>query len=143
MSANCLSKIFLMLPKTAILRIARPTDNLADVVRMYVDGLGFAVLGEFYNHNKFDGVILGHPQHAYHLEFTHHACTTVGRVPTEDNLLVFYINDYQLWFACCEKMLRAGFNAVVSYNPYWDTDGCTFEDVDGYRVVLQHGDWTA
>jgi len=31
----------------AHLRIARPTDRLAEVERFYVDGLGFEVLGRF------------------------------------------------------------------------------------------------
>ena len=29
-----------------------------------------------------------------------------------------------------------GFAAVKSFNPYWDQCGKTFEDPDGYRVVL-------
>jgi hypothetical protein len=39
-------------------------------------------------------------------------------------------------------MVAAGFRGVPSYNPYWDGHGRTFEDLDGYRVVLQHSDWT-
>lgn len=35
----------------------------------------------------------------------------------------------------------AGFIAVRSYNSYWDAAGRTFEDADGYRVVLQNADW--
>jgi hypothetical protein len=38
-------------------------------------------------------------------------------------------------------MRAAGFPPVPSFNPYWDRDGLTFEDPDGYRVVLQHGAW--
>ncbi len=36
-----------MIPRSAKLRIARPTDDLAASTQMYVDGLGFALLGEF------------------------------------------------------------------------------------------------
>ncbi len=35
-------------------------------------------------------------------------------------------------------MQEAGFSLVPSYNPYWDRTGKTFEDIDGYRVVLQN-----
>lgn len=28
-----------------------------------------------------------------------------------------------------------------SFNPYWDRLGVTFEDPDGYRVVLQRDAW--
>jgi len=130
-----------MIPKSAILRIARPTDNLAKVSDMYVKGLGFSLLGTFEGHNGFDGSIIGHAHHNYHLEFTHHKGTTVGRAPTLDNLLVFYFTDNGDWENCCKQMLDAGFQRVESYNDYWDVDGVTFEDIDGYRVVLQNQEW--
>ena len=40
-------------------------------------------------------------------------------------------------------MLQAGFKLVESYNNYWDINGNTFEDADGYRVVLQNREWEA
>ncbi|CAM3869093.1 hypothetical protein [Parendozoicomonas haliclonae] len=78
-----------MIPKTAKLRVARPTDNLAKATEMYVNGLGFKLLGSFEDHNGFDGSIIGHEQHNYHFEFTHHKGKTVGRAPTQDNLWYF------------------------------------------------------
>jgi hypothetical protein len=124
-------------------RVARPTDNLNDIARMYEDGLGFTRLGYFDDHQGFDGVMLGHPKAPYHLEFTHHRGTIVGRAPTQDNLLVFYYPDQKDWEKACSRMVSAGFEKVVSYNPYWDKLGATFEDLDGYRVVLQNSEWTA
>jgi prolyl oligopeptidase len=38
-------------------------------------------------------------------------------------------------------MLGAGFSSVDSFNPYWDRLGRTFEDRDGYRVVIQRELW--
>jgi hypothetical protein len=38
-------------------------------------------------------------------------------------------------------MLAAGFERVIAFNPYWDAAGRTFVDRDGYRIVLQQGDW--
>ena len=125
-----------------ILRIARPTDNLTAIAAMYATGLDFVVLTEFCDHDGFDGVILGHPQHPYHLEFTTHREHQVGRAPTKDHLLVFYIPDPDEWEARCACMLAAGFVRVPSYNPYWEVQGQTFEDLDGYRVVLQNTAWT-
>lgn len=130
-----------MIPKTAKLRVARPTDNLAAITEMYVNGLGFKLLGSFEGHNGFDGSIIGHEQHNYHLEFTHHRGTKVSKAPTQDNLLVFYFTDAALWHASCQQMLKAGFESVASYNDYWDVMGKTFEDLDGYRVVLQNREW--
>ena len=126
----------------AHLRIARPTDDLAAVVTFYRDGLGLDVLYEFRDHEGFDGVMLGRSGTAYHLEFTSRAGHRVGRAPTSDNLLVFYLPDQAEWEASCARMLAAGFQRVPSYNPYWDVHGRTFEDLDGYRVVLQNAAWT-
>ncbi|WP_337264668.1 MULTISPECIES: VOC family protein [unclassified Serratia (in: enterobacteria)] len=125
----------------AVLRIARPTDRLQEIAQMYCRGLGFARLGEFEDHQGFDGIILGHPQHAYHLEFTHHRGVLVGQAPTQDNLLVFYLPDLAQWQERCKQMLAAGFQRVPAYNPYWDINGQTFADLDGYRVVLQQRAW--
>lgn len=132
-----------MVSKSVKLRVARPTDNLQQITDMYVNGLGFTLLGSFSGHNGFDGSIIGHPQHNYHLEFTCHHGTQVGKAPTQDNLLVFYLPDRLEWYWCCERMLAAGFVQVEAYNDYWDVVGRTFEDVDGYRVVLQNREWTA
>jgi prolyl oligopeptidase len=40
-------------------------------------------------------------------------------------------------------MLAAGYRAVPASNPYWDRDGLTFEDPDGYRVVLENSGWSS
>lgn len=123
------------------LRVARPTDNLDLIVTMYRNGLGFETLGSFVDHEGFDGMMIGHTGWGYHLEFTHHRGQQAGRAPTKDNLLVFYIPDEVEWIARCDRMRQAGFVEVVSYNPYWDRRGKTFEDIDGYRVVIQNDHW--
>ena len=130
-----------MIKENTIMRVARPTNNLDDISRMYQQGLGFNVLGHFENHNGFDGIILGHSNHPYHLEFTHHRGTKVAGEPTSDNLLIFYIDDASDWKRACDEMASAGFNTVQSCNPYWDNVGNTFEDIDGYRIVLQNAAW--
>ena len=125
-----------------VLRVARPTDHLAAIAEMYATGLGFTVLTQFHDHEGFDGIILGHPQQPYHLEFTTQRGHQVGKAPTQDHLLVFYLPDRDEWEASCAWMFAAGFQRVPSYNPYWDVHGRTFEDLDGYRVVLQNAAWT-
>src|SRR2546429_8854439 len=69
------------------LRVARPSDNLPELIRFYRDGLGLEVLASFENHNGFDGVMLGRKGTPYHLEFTHHRGHKVGKAPSQDNLL--------------------------------------------------------
>ena len=125
----------------AQLRVARPTDRMEDVVRFYRDGLGLTVLGSFADHDGFDGVMLGHPGQQYHLEFTHKRGHLAGRAPSEDNLLVFYLPDHDEWERAVARMRDCGYLPVLSYNPYWDRQGKTFEDPDGYRVVLQQAEW--
>ena len=123
------------------LRIARPTDNLDLIVEMYRNGLGLSALVSFKDHQGFDGVMLGKNGLQYHFEFTHHHGHVAGKAPTQDNLLVFYMPDWAEWEMACIKMEAAGFRSVPSYNPYWDQDGRTFEDMDGYRVVLENSGW--
>ena len=123
------------------LRVARATDHLDEAVRFYSVGLGLQVIGSFHDHEGFDGVMLGHPGARYHLELTRKRGHTAGRAPNEDTLLVFYLPDAAAWEAAVHRMEAAGYTGVTAFNPYWDRDGRTFEDPDGYRVVLQRGDW--
>jgi catechol 2,3-dioxygenase-like lactoylglutathione lyase family enzyme len=129
--------------RQAHLRVARPSDDLSAIVRFYRDGLGFEVLTEFKDHDSFDGVMLGHKGAAYHLEFTKRYGHLAGRAPTEDNLLVFYLADAGEWAQAIARLESLGHKPVKAFNPYWDKRGRTFEDPDGYRVVLQNGSWAA
>lgn len=120
----------------APLRVARPTNDINALLPFYVDGLGFAELLRFGEHDGFDGVMLGLSQASYHLEFTTKKGHDAGRAPTQDNLLVFYLPDTTVFNAAVARMTAAGFPPVPAFNPYWDACGKTFEDPDGYRVVL-------
>jgi hypothetical protein len=139
------TKLLLKMPQLSIanahLRIARPTDNIEALKPFYIDGLGFEILYEFKDHDGFDGLMLGHPSATYHLELTTKHDHTVGKAPTQDNLLVFYLPEGPPWRSAVEQMEKGGWNAVKPFNSYWETNGRTFEDPDGYRVVLQNADW--
>ena len=128
--------------KQTVLRVARPTDHLEEVIRFYTEGIGLSILGSFEDQDGFDGVMLGLPGAAYHLEFTRKHGHSAGRAPTQDNLLVFYISDKQEWLNATERMAAAGYESVASFNPYWDRLGQTYEDPDGYRVVIQNESWS-
>ena len=125
-----------------MLRVARPTDNLDVVIHFYRDGLGLAILYRFENHQGFDGVMLGRKDASYHLEFTHAHGHRADHAPTADNLIVFYLPDRVEWEQTVRSMRNAGFQPVAAFNPFWDRDGVTFEDSDGYRVALQNAAWT-
>lgn len=124
-----------------ILRVARPTNDLERLVHFYGDGLGFEVLTRFSDHDGFDGVMLGRKGAPWHLEFTRAHDHDAPRAPSRDHLLVLYLPDRAEWEAAVERMRDAGYSPVVSFNPYWDRNGATFEDPDGYRVVLQNAAW--
>ena len=123
------------------LRVARPTDDIDPLLPFYCDGLGLSVLYRFNGHNGFDGVMLGAPSAPYHFEFTRAHGHSAGRAPTHDHLIVQYRPDREVWRAGIERFRAAGFEPVASFNPYWDIHGATFEDPDGYRLVLQNATW--
>lgn len=122
-------------------RVARPVSNLSRSATMYQVGLGFVRVGQFDDHDGFDGVMLGFPGVDYHLEFTYCNTHPVAPTPTPEDLLVFYLPNRDEWESRCQAMLNAGFKPVPSLNPYWERDGRTFEDPDGYRVVIQCAEW--
>ena len=122
-----------------VLRVARPTDRLEEVVKMYTEGLGLEVLGSFDDHDGFDGVMVGRKGCSYHLEFTRERGKTAGGSPSPEHLLVFYEEDGDAWEARCDAMEAAGFERVVAHNPYWEGCGRTFRDVDQYCVVVVNG----
>lgn len=109
---------------------------------MYCRGLGLFVAGSFENHDGFDGVMLGFEGLDYHFEFTRRRTHPVAAAPTPEDLIVLYLPTAAEWHAACESMLAAGFEQVTSFNPYWEVRGRTFEDPDGYRVVLQQEEWS-
>jgi hypothetical protein len=127
-----------MFPK---LRVARATNYLEQVAEMYRVGLELIELGRFEDHQGFDGIMIGSPSCAYHFEFTQNAGHNAPRSPSPELLLVFYYPDSKEWESAQNRMKHAGFNLTTSYNPYWDQCGCTFEDIEGYRVVLCNRAW--
>lgn len=116
-------------------RIARPTDCVDEVVRFYHDGLGLPVVASFRGHAGYDGVMLGLPGTAYHLEFTRHEHSSPGRAPSADNLLVLYMPDADAIAALVERLATLGYQPVPPENPYRCERGVSVEDPDGGRVV--------
>jgi catechol 2,3-dioxygenase-like lactoylglutathione lyase family enzyme len=125
-------------------RIARPTSRLHEVVAFYRDVLGLEVIDSFRDHEGFSGVMVGLPGSAVHLEFTTHegddADGPVGLAPTQDNLLVFYVEDSSDFAAIRDRLAAAGPPLVPPVNPYWSGIGAlTFVDPDAWRVVVAPG----
>ncbi|MFG1790100.1 VOC family protein [Nocardia sp. NPDC049149] len=121
----------------AQVRIARQTDQLDEVVRFYVEGLGLRELLRFGKHEGYDGVLLGLPGTGYHLEFITHEDGSPGAAPTAENLLVLYFTSATQVAEVAERLTAFGVDPVEAANPYWTRNGAlTFPDPDGWRVVL-------
>ncbi|MGF9963606.1 VOC family protein [Bacillus rhizoplanae] len=119
-------------------RIARPTDKLEEVIKFYEEGLGLKRIGEFHNHEDYDGVMFGLPGVEYHLEFTRHMNGSPCPAPTKDNLLVFYFPDKSEIEKINHRLNTMGYYEVEPENPYWKEKGTTIEDPDGWRIVLMN-----
>lgn len=119
------------------MRVARHTERLAEVVAFYRDGIGLREIGGFRDHDGYDGVFLEVSGGGAHLEFTagggHGAAT-----PHPESLLVLYLGDHD---AVQAVATRLGADPVAPANPYWAAHALTFEDPDGFRVVLVREPW--
>ncbi len=124
------------------LRVSRPSRDLEAATRFYTEGLGFEVLAAFEDHDGFDGVILGHPTWSYHLELTRRRVHPAAVAPTDEDLLVFYIPYLPSWKAWTERLRAAGAPETTNANPFWHAHGVTFQDPDGYGVVLYNDAFT-
>jgi catechol 2,3-dioxygenase-like lactoylglutathione lyase family enzyme len=123
--------------RVAQVRVGRPTDKLSEVEEFYARHLGLPVLYRFNDHAGFDGVMLGLPGSAYHLEFTSSHAGSPCPAPTNENLLVLYFDSEAAMYDVVERLAGFGHQPVDAENPYWtDTGALTFADPDGWRVVL-------
>jgi catechol 2,3-dioxygenase-like lactoylglutathione lyase family enzyme len=121
----------------AQIRIARPTDRLAEVEEFYAGHLGLPVLYRFEGHDGYDGVMIGLPDATHHLEFTSHVDGSPCPAPTLDNLLVLYFHDDAEMNVVVDRLARHGHEPVEPENPYWTRVGAlTFADPDEWRVVV-------
>jgi ribosomal protein S18 acetylase RimI-like enzyme len=125
-----------MLPARQV-RIARPTDQLDELVRFYRDGLGLFELDRFAGHAGYRGVLLGLPGADYHLEFTEHDKGSPCPAPSRDNLLVISFDDQTEMGQVVVRLAGLGYPPVSAENPYWTDHGAVIvEDPDRWRVVL-------
>ena len=89
-------------------------------------------IGGFRDHDGYDGVFLDIPGTGAHLELTTGGAHRAPE-PHPESLLVLYLADEE---AVRATAARLGTEPVPPANPYWAEHGLTFEDPDGFRVVL-------
>lgn len=122
----------------AQVRFARPTDKLDEVAKFYSEGLGLKIVGSFQDHDGYSGCMLGLPGRELHLEFTQHEDGSPCPAPSRDNLLVLYMPDRDAIRGVVNRLRQGGYDPVDPENLYWAEKGVTFEDPDGWRVVLMN-----
>ena len=127
---------------TSQLRIARPSLDLAAAERFWVFGLGLDVLFRSGSSAASGHALLmvGWPDAAWHLELVSDPGGETPAAPTEEDLLVLYL-DGEVDVGVVRRLIDAGGTRVASRNPYWDQGGVTIADPDGYRLVLTSRSW--
>ena len=81
--------------------------------------------------------MLGLPGGHYHLEFTSSHAGSPCPAPSRENLLVLYFEGEAAMYDTVERLAGFGHVPVDADNPYWGRTGAlTFEDPDGWRIVL-------
>jgi catechol 2,3-dioxygenase-like lactoylglutathione lyase family enzyme len=132
------------IPRSAPIRVARPTRDLAGAERFWVDGVGLEILWRT-DDPPGDGhalTMVGVPGAAWHLELVADPQSAAVTVPSSEDLLVIYLGapPADEWLARIEM---AGGRRTPASNPYWDRWGVTIVDPDGYLLVLSIRTWTS
>ena len=117
------------------LRVARHTNELEPLIHFYTQILGLKILGEFKNHNNYDGVFIGLPELNWHLEFTV-SNQKPEHTPDKDDLLVFYCQNEAQFQKLQETFSQNKIAPIQAQNPYWKMNGITYNDPDNYRIVI-------
>ncbi|MEV6025229.1 VOC family protein [Streptomyces sp. NPDC052036] len=126
------------------LRIARPSRDLAAAERFWAEGLGLSVVYRAEagpERGEHDLLMLGLPEAGWHLELVHEAGRPVEPRPTEEDLVVLYL-DEPVPDELVARLEEYGGRRVLSPNPYWNEWGVTIEDPDSYRLVLCRRGWS-
>ncbi len=117
------------------LRVARHTNDLKRIEDFYVNVLGFEQLGDFQNHNNYNGIFIGKSGLDWHFEFTQSE-SEAKHIFDEDDVVVLYpkaISDYN---NLLNKLEQFNISTITAANPFWNENGKMIQDPDGYRIVI-------
>jgi catechol 2,3-dioxygenase-like lactoylglutathione lyase family enzyme len=118
------------------MRVARPVGDITESLRFYVEILGLGHLGGFDDHEGYSGAFVGVEGADWHLEFTSQVGESAAGAPSDEDLLVLYLQAEQLQ-AAAARLIEAGVQTLRHENPYWVQAGAlVFRDPDGYLLVL-------
>jgi len=124
-----------------IFRYARHTTDLQRIEEFYTKVVGLQKIGNFQNHNNYDGLFLGLPCMNWHLEFTRS-----NEIPQsmfdEDDALVFYFTSENEILKVKERIEENNIKLEIPRNPYWHEHGIIISDPDGYKVIFSLSGFT-
>ena len=116
-------------------RYARHSQNINQIIDFYTSILHFEVLGEFKNHEGYDGVFLGLKDENWHLVFTQNTDRPQSKFD-EDDALVFYPKTKKSFDVILVNLKEFDVPLLEPKNPYWKNKGFCFEDSDGYKIIV-------
>ena len=116
-------------------RYARHTNNIKVLVDFYTGILNFEELFAFNNHNGYSGAFVGKPSHDWHLEFTQ-SDTPSQHSFDEDDVLVFYPKTEIEYIDIVRNIESNKIAKIKAKNPFWNENGITIEDPDGFKVII-------
>lgn len=119
-----------------VLRIARHTNRIEQITEFYVGIIGLQIIGEFQNHDGYDGIFLGKKGLNWHLEFTTSNDCDANHFPDDDDLLVFYPESDKEFDHIIANIEAKGIEKLQAKNPYWNANGILIKDPDNYGVIL-------
>lgn len=120
-----------------IFRSARHTENLSKIISFYTQVLGLEKLGDFKNHDGYDGVFLGKENQNWHLEFTS-SNENVNSVFNEDDIFVFYPTTEKEYQSILKNIVKFEIQKHEPKNPYWKENGILIKDSDGYNIIISN-----
>src|SRR5690606_9592521 len=105
------------------------------LVDFYTSVLEFEVLGDFKDHDGYNGVFLGKPGENWHLEFTFNGELPLSKFD-EDDALVFYPTQLAAYNQILKMLKQHQIPLIAPKNPYWQNNGICFEDCDGAKIIV-------
>ena len=116
-------------------RSARHTNKLEALVAFYTEIIGLELLGEFHDHDGYDGVFIGPKDADWHLEFTR-TDEQVSHHFHDDDLLVLYPRTRREYDGILHRLQQHGLAPEAAKNPYWNLHGRLFRDPDGQGIII-------
>lgn len=97
--------------------------------------MNLQVLGEFKDHDHYDGIFIGLEAENWHLEFTK-SNEVADHKFDEDDLFVFYPESQTEMDKIIANIEKYGINKHIPQNPYWQVNGIQINDPDGHGIII-------